>query len=73
MAETESKPPPVHSALHQLVAEKVGKSTVDWLREQRDAGTTWRQISLRLWRDHELDVTEVTLRKWWADAHPVQP
>lgn len=58
------------SPTYQLVAEKVGQDTIRWLRAQRDSGRSWRAISLQLWAEHNVDVTEVTLRKWWADAQP---
>lgn len=56
------------SPTYLLVAERVGKDTIEFLRERREEGESWRTISLNLWAEHELDVTEVTLRKWWADA-----
>jgi hypothetical protein len=69
MADT-SVPAGNKSPTYRLVAERVGKDTVDWLRVQREKGTTWRHISLNLWAEHSVDVTEVTLRKWWDDAQP---
>lgn len=61
--------PPTKSPTYKLVSEKVGTETIDYLRKLRTDGLSWRSISLRLYREHELDVTEVTLRKWWDDAH----
>lgn len=61
------------SPTYLLVQEKVGRDTVDWLRVQRDAEKSWRLISLELLRDHDLNVTEVTLRSWWDKAHPKEP
>lgn len=56
------------SPTYRLVAERVGTDTIEWLRTQRELGNTWRHISLHLWAKHNVDVTEVTLRKWWDDA-----
>lgn len=56
------------SPLYRLVSEKVGKGAIEYLRERRERGMSWRGISIGLLADHELDVTEVTLRKWWSDA-----
>lgn len=69
MAENDSKSP-----TYLLVQEKVGQETIEWLRAQRGPDDSapdksWRGISLELYREHGLDITEVTLRKWWADAH----
>lgn len=64
------------SPTYLLVAEKVGQDTIAWLRQERERldsngrQRSWRAISLELWAEHDLDVTEVTLRKWWADAQP---
>jgi hypothetical protein len=64
MAESKSKG---KSPTYLLVSEKVGAPAIEWLRQLRP-DWSWRMISLELYRRHGLDVTEVTLRKWWADA-----
>lgn len=60
------------SPTYRLVAERVEQDTIDYLRDQRNAGSSWRAISLNLWARHNLDVTEVTLRKWWDDAREAE-
>lgn len=60
------------SPTYLLAASKLGRDPIDWIAELRDEGLTWRAISLLLWSSHWLDVTEVTLRKWWADAQAAQ-
>ena len=57
------------SPTYRLVSEKSGRDAMEYLREKREAGVSWRNISLGLYADHQLSITEVTLRKWWADAH----
>lgn len=56
------------SPLYRLVAEKTGQDTVEWMRERRERGISWRGISMALLSEHGLDVTEVTLRKWWSQG-----
>lgn len=56
------------SPTYKLVAERVGRDTIEFFEAERAAGKSWRAISLALFRDHDLDVTEVTMRKWWDDA-----
>lgn len=51
-----------------LVGEKVGQETMEYLRTRRGEGASWRFISMQLLSEHGIDVTEVTLRKWWSDA-----
>jgi hypothetical protein len=57
------------SPTYLLVQEKVGKDPIDWMREKRDASTSWRAISYGLLSEYGVNVTDVTLRKWWDDAN----
>ena len=58
------------SPTYQLVAEKAGVDTIEYLTARRDAGDSWRLISLQLLNRYGINVTEVTLRSWWDKAHP---
>lgn len=60
------------SPTYLLAASKLGRDPIHWIAEQRDVGSTWRVISLLLWSSYRLNITEVTLRKWWADAQAAQ-
>lgn len=72
MTETKSRKrrrqAPAKSPTYLLVSEKVGKDAVAFLRQRRNRGLSWRGISHELFAQHGVDVTEVTLRKWLADA-----
>lgn len=60
------------SPTYRLAAEKVGKDTAEWINDQREAGHSWRWISLELYARHKLDVTEITIRRWWLDAQETE-
>lgn len=37
-----------------------------FIRELRDAGCSWREVSYRLREEHQVDVSIETLRRWSA-------
>lgn len=42
-------------------------------RQKRVEGASFRDISLWLYTDHGVNVTEVALREWWAKKVNVPP
>lgn len=42
-----------------------------WLARRREEGATWREISLQIRDSYQLDVTEQTLRAYFASAPTV--
>lgn len=54
---------PMPTATAQLASMALGRPVGEWARAERDAGKSWRRLSLDL-RDVGVDVTAETLRMW---------
>lgn len=50
----------------RLAEHLLGASLEEYVRRRRTAGESWRQISLGLRDDIDLDVTEAALRSWYG-------
>ena len=55
-----------NSPLYKLLATKLGSDPVSDMIKRRDRGESWRSISLEYLTKHDISVTEVTLRSWYA-------
>lgn len=54
--------------LYQLLAAKLDEDPVENIKRRREAGETWRSIERSFYFDHQVDVTDVTLRAWLREA-----
>lgn len=55
------------TATHQLADLKLGKPLAEYVKEKREAGVSWRRITLDLRDDIDLDVTYESLRAWFPE------
>lgn len=60
------------SPLYQLLAARLGKDPVEDIRSRREAGQSWRTITILYLTDYQVSVTDVTLRNWVAQAEQEQ-
>lgn len=60
--------PRMKSPTHQLADAKLGRPLADLVSERRQAGDSWRRISLSIFTETGLDVSGETLRVWFPEA-----
>lgn len=59
--------------VERLYRQLTGEELPDWVAGQRDPTTSegrvsWRRIAADLYEQHDIEVTDVTLINWYADA-----
>lgn len=58
----------------RLADHLLGESAETWIKAKRDAGLSWRRVSLVLRdeTDGQIDVTPTTLISWFDEDHLLQ-
>lgn len=54
-------------AIYLLIEERLGESLARFVAERRPQ-TSWRRLSLEIWKRTQVDVSYEALRTWFADA-----
>ena len=52
----------------QLASIRLGKPVLDWIAEQRAAGTTWDRMAQNLETLTGIDISREAIRQWHNDA-----
>lgn len=60
------------STLYQLLREKLGEDPVADMSKRRQRGDSWRAIERTYLLEHDISVTDVTLR-FWYDRETLSP
>jgi hypothetical protein len=56
------------TALYELLAARLGTDPVADMGRRREQGASWRAISIAYLQEHDVSVTDLTLRNWYSQA-----
>jgi hypothetical protein len=57
----------IQTPTYRLLATLLGRDPLQDIHERRERGQSWRNISLTYRDEHQVDITEATLRQWVKD------